>query len=300
MSFVYKATLSDKEIFYNEFKVYQHKKLLKCFIGDKAQPDILIKNLNDIIFENTSLTEKDISQLSFIDYFLLILYFRYTSIGDLIFAEIHTDQKIKLEISISKLINEFNNFLQPNLLQTTTLNDLKINYTIPNIYSVIKLQNKSIQSNFFLYFIKNIIVNNQTINISELSDQDVQTVFDNLPAKITAQIIKQTSHIVKTINNFNILTFLPGLKEKIYFNLNIDNFCTLIKLLFGGDLLSLYENIFALCKYGNLSPEYIEQCTPGEYLFFVKKLEELARKQMTENTPSSDMSASPFEDGISG
>lgn len=299
MSFFYKAELSNQELFYKELKVYQHKKLLKCFIGDKIQIDILIKNLNSIIIENTNLTEKDISQLSFFDYFLLILYIRYTSIGDLIFAEIYTDQRVKLEISTNKLINEFHNFYKNTQIKTFILENLEINFTLPNIYSVIKLQEKSAQNNFFLYFIKNIKINNQIIDFESLNEQDIQVIFDNLPAKVTAQVIKQTTHLIKTINNFNILTFLPGLSNKVYFNLNIDNFCTLIRLLFGGDLLNLYENIFALSKYGNFSAEYIEQCTPGEYLFFVKKLEELARKQMTENTPPSDMSKSPFEDGLS-
>lgn len=299
MSFSYKATLTDREIFYKELKVYQHKKLLKCFIGDKIQPDILIKNLNDIVLENTDLSEQQIQELNFIDYFLLVLYIRYTSIGDLIFAEINTDKKIKLEISIGKLINEFYQFNILSLLQPTTFNSLKINYTLPSISSVIKLQSKNAQSNFYIHFIKSVIIDNQIFDVSILSEQEIQTIFDNLPAKITAQIIKQTTNIVKNINNFNILTFLPGLEEKIYFNLNIENFCTLIKLLFGGDLLSLYENIFTLCKYAHLSAEYIEQCTPGEYLFFVKKLEEIARKQMAENTSPSDTTQSPFEDGLS-
>jgi hypothetical protein len=300
MSFLYKAKLLDQEVFYKELKVYQHKKLLKCFISEQIQPDILIKNLNDIVIDNVQLSEKDINELSFIDYFLLVLYLRYTSIGDLIFAEINTDKKTKLEISISKLLNEFYSFNIKEFLQPTTFENFQITYKIPDIYSVLKLQDKNNQNTFYLYFIKDLKIGNQILDLKTFSDTDKQILFDNLPAKATAQIIKQTTAIVKQLNSFNILKFLPGFKEKIYFNLNLDNFCALIRLIFGGDLLSLYENIFALSKYGNLSPEYIEQCTPGEYLFFVKKLEELARKQATNNTPPSDMNESPFEDGLSG
>ena len=31
--------------------------------------------------------------------------------------------------------------------------------------------------------------------------------------------------------------------------------------------------MFTLCKYANISPEYLENCTPGEYSIFAKQLE---------------------------
>mgnify|MGYP000222916683 CR=1 FL=1 len=70
-------------------------------------------------------------------------------------------------------------------------------------------------------------------------------------------------------------------------NFNIKNLCTFIKLLFNDQLLSIYENIFALCKLGNFTPEYIENCTPGEYILFVKKLEQLNKTNTQQ--PSNDM-----------
>jgi hypothetical protein len=45
--------------------------------------------------------------------------------------------------------------------------------------------------------------------------------------------------------------------------------------------MSLYDNIFALTKLTKLTPEYVENCTPGEYLLFVKKLEAMNSKQIT-------------------
>ena len=299
MGFLYKAELTDQQIFYKELKVYQHKQILKCFVGNKINSDILIENLYNIIIENTSLTKKEIQELNYFDLFLLILYIRYTSIGDLIFAEITTDKKIKLQISINKIIDEFKNFNINELLQPTTFKNIQINYTIPTIDSFIQLQNKKAQSNFYLYFLKNIKINNLSFCIKDLTPSDLEIVFNNLPAKVTSQIIKQVTTIVTKLNSFSVLKFLPGLDQTVYFNLNIENFCMLIRLIFGGDLLSLYENIFALCKYGNLTPEYIEQCTPGEYLFFVKKLEEIVKKQKTENAPPSDFTSTPFEDGLS-
>ena len=59
------------------------------------------------------------------------------------------------------------------------------------------------------------------------------------------------------------------------FNFNISNLGIILKLLFGEQLLTLYSNIFNLCSQGNLTPEYIENCTPGEYILFVKKIEEV-------------------------
>lgn len=298
MGFLYKAELSNQKVTYKELKIAQHKQILKCFVGEKIAPDILIDNLNSVILENTFLSEKDINELSYIDYFLLVLYMRYTSIGDLIFAEINTGQKTKLEISISKVIDTFNEFIKQEIYQPTSYKNLEVYYTAPTIKSLCKLQDKATQKNFYIYFLKTLKVNNQTFDIIDLPDTDIEIVLNSLPVKATTQIIKQATDIASKLNAFNILNYLPGVEQKICLNLNIENFCMLVRLLFGGDLLGLYENIFALCKYGNFSPEYIEQCTPGEYLFFTKKLEELAKKQSQNNLPS-DMTQSPFEDGLS-
>jgi hypothetical protein len=49
--------------------------------------------------------------------------------------------------------------------------------------------------------------------------------------------------------------------------------------------MSLYDNIMILCKLNHFTPEYIENCTPGEYLLYMKRLEEMnSKSQQNENS----------------
>ena len=104
---------------------------------------------------------------------------------------------------------------------------------------------------------------------------------------------KRVQNVLKELNNINLLSTTNGLTDKFLpINCNINNLCFIVKLLFGDQLLSLYENIFLLCKAGNLSPEYVENLTPGEYLLYLKKLEALTKQQ---NSSGQDKTLSDFD-----
>jgi hypothetical protein len=109
--------------------------------------------------------------------------------------------------------------------------------------------------------------------------------------------IETLIHIITTFNRINLISHIPGIGDRqLFFNLNIRNLENLLKLLFGEPLLSLYENIFSLSKIGNISPNYIEECTPGEYHLFVKRLELSQQTNNSNDSLPQDDGVDPFED----
>jgi hypothetical protein len=60
-------------------------------------------------------------------------------------------------------------------------------------------------------------------------------------------------------------------------------------------LLSLYENSIMLCKVGNLTPEFIENSTPGEYILYIKKLQEIISVNKNSNQMSNNYNSTSFD-----
>jgi len=110
-------------------------------------------------------------------------------------------------------------------------------------------------------------------------------------------LYKKIQDLIKQLDNVNLFSLMPGIQDKFLpFNLNVQNLMFLLKLVYGDQLLVLYENIFALCKLSNFTPEYIENCTPGEYTFFVKKLEALNNSKTSNNLVDPAMDNPTFND----
>jgi hypothetical protein len=124
-------------------------------------------------------------------------------------------------------------------------------------------------------FINSVSISNKlNLEFTELSAQEKREAYNSLPLKIAIIIKKRADNIISYFNNIDLLTCIPELLGEInlFFNYNKSNLTALIKLIYGEDLKVIYENQFLLAKYGNVSVEYLENCTLGEYNIFVSIL----------------------------
>lgn len=285
-TFICTAQINKKQFNYTELKVKHLKTLYKCLISDNPAPETLLLNLNNICKKITNLSKKEINSLNFIDYFLFLLELRCTSIGNTVFAEFSNIQNTKIEINLINFINKIKFVKYNELLKKSKIDNIIVGYKLPSVEEIITLnKNKDINS-FYHFFISYITLKNKTIYLTNLSSFEILSLLKQLPAKVTSFIIKRVSTIINKIN-INLFAEINGLQEKnLFFNFNILNLIYVLKFIFGEQLMSLYDNIFALCKVGNFSPEYIENCSPGEYIVFVKRLEDLTtrQKQQSSNT----------------
>ena len=274
-SFLSKIKISDKTLFCKELKVKHHKTILKSLLGDTPDYESVFYNISNILAELTDLKIEDINQLNVIDYFLLIFEVRSLSIGSSIAAETTGEKVIKLKLNISKFGECLRNIDLKDLLQTETVDDINIEYKLPTIQDIVNIDINS-QETIYKLFVKSLTVKDLYIDLTSIDSQSHIKILEYLPAKITSHFNKRSQSLISKFNDINLLSYLPGLKDKqLVFNFNIDNLGSILKLLFGEQLLTLYSNIFTLCNQGNLTPEYIENCTPGEYILFVKKIEEI-------------------------
>ncbi len=290
----------NKTISFKELKVKHLKTIYKCLLGDEIDNVLLFNNLNNIL---KKLTGRKVEDLNFIDFFILLIEIRCSSISDTITLQI--SENTTFDLNLNRVLQEIKKIDLNTLLEPESLDEVTFYYKLPSILEIYKLNtNKEISYDIFL---KKIKIKDNEILFKEESEKE--EIFKKLPAKFFSLIFKRTKKIIEHFNSINLLDYN---KEKVndidlFFNFNIKNLSNLVKLLFGNHLLSLYENIFALTKIGKIPPEYIENCTPGEYLLFIKKLEELNKtsqkndqEQFLSNSfedPMDDDPLNPYERG---
>jgi len=266
-----KLKLLDKEIIHGELNVKDYKVILKCLLGDTLDIPALYLNLNSILLKITNLKEDELYNLNIIEYFLLLLSIRSNSIGGIIFATYNGEKKINLQIPLNEIIEELTFFLENYQPLAINIKNVSTTITIPKIKEFISKEDLS--------FTNDIIVNsNTTIDIEQL------------PVCVYKQINDKINFLKKDINNLHF--YKPVVEDYIIkFSSNLNEYGSLIKILFNENLLSVYDNIFYLSKVSNFSAEYLENCTYGEFKLFVKKTENLYK-----NTTSTPTQSLPVED----
>ena len=277
----------------SELKIKHYKIILKTLLDPDLDSNLIFLNLNFILKDITSLTDEQILSLDIIDYFILLLETRINCIGSVIVVEKQNDTKIEINLNkfLKTLKNAKTSFLQNNKQQFNTID---ITYCLPTISEILNLVDDEKINNIYSFFIRSINVNETIIELKNTDNIVKDIILQNLPANLTTMFIKKAVNIIKQFNELNLLHDILHLNDqKLLFNFNKKNLAFIVKLLYNGNLLSVYENIFVLAKACNMSPNYIENITPGEYMVFLKKLEELNSKQETSKN-NTDLSNSEY------
>jgi hypothetical protein len=281
MSFLNQITVNNKKVVYQEIKVKQYKSILKCLLDENPSADILFLNLNKILLECTNLTSEELDNLDIIDYICLFCVLRRDSIGNIVYATITNKENTKLEIDLNDSINLIELFNKKQIEENFEFEDWKIYFGIP------KIKDFYISSRNF--FINKVFYKDVELNIS------LEEALKLIPVKI---FVKITQKCEKIKTKFKDFYFYKSENRKYDINLTLDvkDVIFIFRLLFNDNLLNFYETVFSLSKYANITPEYLENCTPGEYSIFAKQLEKqfnvssaTSSKQFNEDQFANDM-----------
>jgi hypothetical protein len=258
--------LSNKIVVYRELKLKHYKNLLKCLYSEPINVSNLFLNLNFILEQITNLTKEEITNLNCLEYLLLLLEIRTTSIGSSIFAIYNAENEpVNIEIPLNKTIVEIQNCL--------------------NNFKPLQFIDANVELNFIVPQIKDLTIKKYLWVKEDIS---------NLPLKYLKNINQYTKKINKYIEQYYF--FNPNVeKYSIKLSLKTTNFIQFIKILFNENLFSIYENIFYLSKICNMSAEYLENCTYGEFKIFVKKTEEMLQKQTTPLQVNEEQEFTPID-----
>lgn len=291
-NFLCTANLLQKTITYKELKFSQYRQLLKCFLGEEIDSKLIFSNTDNVIAELTNLSQSEIDNLNFLDYCLLLFYIRLTSIGSAVYLYIDDPKfkQLKITLSIDKIINQINNKKIIDLLKPKIINDWSFEFRLPSIKEIFLLESEKKKYSLNIFFIKEIKHSNITINFEKYSYLERENLILSLPVKTLPPISKYIYEIIEFCNNINLLESVKSsfFDKELILTLNSEIIAFIIKLLYNTKLEVVYDYMFALSKVANISCTFLDECSPGEFYVFAKKLEEMNSKSATSSTTQFD------------
>jgi hypothetical protein len=274
--FTTKVDLLHDSVYIKELKVKHFKILLKTLLGDDPDLEEVLTNLIHVLVQTTPYTKKTLYNISIIDFLLLVLHLRCISIGSDIHLELVGETNTKIILNLDRVIETIKKSFTQNYTQT--IENLKIEYQPLSVKDFLYPKKTNNDLLLLKSFINKIYFDeNNILPVFEIDDNTFLKVFKALPANYSSQILKHIKQISQQLYQTNLLQHFSDKNLSLY--INQTNFVFILQLLFSKNLMPLYENIFALAKFANMSPEYVEECTPGEYTIYVKLLERILKEQ---------------------
>jgi hypothetical protein len=228
------------------------------------------------IFKNNIEFPLDLEKIDLIEFLMFIIKNRILCSGNII--EIKTEkenQTANIKIDLNLLLKSIYNSFDKKLLYIDT-EKFKIDLGFPYIkdYNYILNMNKNTLNviNTFYLFVKKI----NGINMFDLTLEQKQKLFNNLPLSITEKIKNNILTILDNMNHYDYfnIDFFKNFKINIY----NESYLEMIKFLSLYDIESIHREIYIL---SNMNPDYLMNISPIErkmYLnFFVQEKEAKAK-----------------------
>lgn len=264
----FSTNLSNNKLICSELTVADYKQILKCSFGDEPDLQLFSETICAILENLTNKPADFFKILPISDILCLLIDLRLRSMGDVVTVSLKNDERqTALDLNLGLIKEDVEQFYKQFSSTKLEQKDMDIFMSVPSIEM---LSTKT--DDEYLYFIKGVKLKNK--ELFELTNvQMASEFFERIPAKAASKIINHCQEFIKNIQSMNLLSRYEGIDQKLGFIPTIENLLWFVKLMFNEPLDSFYDNIFYLAKHVNMSPQYIESCTPGEYIYFTKKLE---------------------------
>lgn len=272
----------------DEFTFSDYKKILKTSYGDEVVTVNFVETLLEILQKNSQKDRNFFLNLNVCDILNVLIEMRANSMGNIASVVVPKDEtQLRVDLRLDWIQEDVREFLQFCKNQFVEFEGIRLYFGVPSLTKLMSIVSDDEQ---FLCFIERAEVTSLSDKTFEiLTIEDAKRVLNMISAKNGKAIIDGFQSIVAGAQEQNFLKrYKIETNEKLKFVPSISSLLWYTKLMFNEPLDSLYHNIFMLAKYGNIDPNYLEKCTPGEYTYFVKKLEEslMAENGNSDQSPS--------------
>ena len=299
-SFINVLDVFGKDVQIKELLLKDYRTILKCLLGDTPNVKNLFENIDIIMEKYSSLNLYEIEELDFIDYLIILAKIRNISLSGVLKLRMDDEGKIAtLHLSLSDVIQTFYDIKKDFLKsEKNNFGKYEIVYRLPTLS---ELESCQYDDRFELdatIFIDKIYHNSENICVIQknLPINDRNELFNRLPAKYSLKVVKDIKALDDKLKKINLINLLnhPDIGEKciLPFDFNIRNITFLIKMLFSDDLMSMYESFYTMSE--KMSPEYLDNCTPGEFGMFIKIYESKLKQQNSNPQNVNNIEPSPM------
>jgi hypothetical protein len=288
----YKFTTSENvSICFDELTLNGYKQIIKASYGDDISFESLSSTIASVLAEHSNKSSDFFETLNLCDLMDILIEVRSNSMGNISTILVPDDEgkQIKVDLRLDWIQEDLRSLISFCNEQSVLIENMKLVYGCPSLNKLLTNLNDNEQ---FLSFLQKAEIDNSgkrvIFDINNISD--AKRVLDAVSAKEGNQIVEKFYKIAEFMNSQDTLVrYKIKTNEKLKFIPNLNSFVWFIKLMYNDSLDSIYNNIFMLAKHGNISPDYLEKCTPGEYMFFVKKLEQDFLEQQEEQPQGIDL-----------
>jgi hypothetical protein len=271
-TFGVKINIKDKNVKITEYSVRDLKFILKNLLLCESAPSDFIDNINSFVANKTDLQLERVESLNFLDFICLLIQIKCLSspnIVDLI-ATVN-DKQTNIQANLLFFAETIDKLNFKELQTAYITKDITINFKIPVLKDIFCLPPTYLPCSV----IESVIIgDHRKIDYNKISYEKKIEVFNKLPIKAALGVRERFNAVKKKLEPVNLLEYLKIDKRvKIPINITPEYIISLFKIIFSEDITAIYENIFMLSKHSNISADYIENCTPGEYNIFMKQLE---------------------------
>lgn len=258
-------TFLAKELLFSDYKNF-----LKSFYGEDV-------NLTEFLFHFLELfskiSDKSIEyfqELTMPEIFLLLVQLRIYTLGSSCGISVKVqkeekEEKVSVTLNLERIKQDLLDFVALNYPCSVSDDTIELELSFPSLSRL--TMNDDVES-----YITNCKVENKAL--TKITNEQAFLLFSKLSAKTSALIFSKKETLVNSLKRLNFLAPYEGISEYyLNFDLTLQSFLWYCKLFFNETLESLFENLFYLSYIGKFNLDYIENsCTPGEYIYFIKKL----------------------------
>ena len=300
-SFINVLDVFGKEVQIKELLLKDYKTILKCLFGDTPNVKNLFENIDIIMEKYSSLDSWDIEELDFIDYLIILAKIRNISLSGVLKLRMEDNGNlVTLNLNLSDVIETFYNFKKDFLNNSKiSFGEYVIEYRLPTLSELASCQYDDRFELDATIFLDEIHHNSENICVIQknLPISDRNELFNKLPAKYSLKVVKDIKALDDKLKKINLINLLNhpdiGEKAKLPFDFNINNIIFLIKIMFSDDLMTMYESFYTMSE--KMSPEYLDNCTPGEFGLFIKIYESKLKQQNSNRQNVNNIEPSPMD-----
>jgi len=264
----------NKNVDVYEITFESYKSFLKALFR-VGQPDFFIKNVYKFIESSTNASYEFIETLSSIDILIILIEIRCLSLGTNLILNIKNtpDESTENTENTEPTYTTYNRnlyTLQTLLLSLSShlakvIHNTTIQLRYPSLHEI--------KDNAHVYIDSVSVLD----NVLNFNTNNKQSLYEHLPIYLIKVLPEYINGIIELFEAIPIVDIEDG--TKINFTLTYDFICYFIKLIFGDNLMVLHENLFKLSQFAGIDLNYINNCSPGEALLYMKILDAAIREK---------------------
>ena len=234
-----------------------------------------LEHMLEHLIEHLCVEEINIEKLTRLDKYCIMMTIIMVCVGNKLQYNIvcpETDKEYMIDIVLGNIISQINEI---------DVTDIRVHL---DEHNYITMTTPGTIRGSITNTLSHVCINNKTYDVTGLTDDQLNRLFDNLPYNIFSELQQTYRNINKQCDEIVYMQYKsPFAKNsravEYRFNLYNDEFFKFIKLLLREDLLNYYKMYYSLTTKFKFDMTYIQSITPAEIKMYLGMVRDDIKKK---------------------